>query len=81
MPRMMNSTQGMATLLPKARYRAEPEAPGISVQPSGNPWSRSHSSGVRRRISRGVSVTGGFCSTDRLLGFSPAPPAVALAAS
>ena len=36
-PRMMNSTQGMATLLPNARYRAESEAPGMSVHPSGNP--------------------------------------------
>lgn len=48
-PRMMNSTQGMATLLPNARYRAESEASERAVQPSGNPWSRSHSSGVRRR--------------------------------
>lgn len=37
-PRMMNSTQGMATLLPNARYRAESEASERAVQPSGNPW-------------------------------------------
>ena len=36
-PRMMNSTHGMATLLPRARYRAESEAPGRAVQPSGKP--------------------------------------------
>ena len=54
-PRMMNSTQGMATLLPNARYRAESEASERAVQPSGNPWSRSHSSGVRRRINRRLS--------------------------
>ena len=33
----MNSTHGMATLLPRARYLAESDAPGIFVQPSGNP--------------------------------------------
>ena len=31
-PRMMNSTQGMATLLPNARYRAESEASERAVQ-------------------------------------------------
>ena len=34
---MMNSTQGIATLLPSALYRAESDAPGISVHPSGKP--------------------------------------------
>ena len=33
----MNSTHGMATELPNARYLAESDAPGMSVQPSGNP--------------------------------------------
>ncbi len=36
-PSMINSTHGMATLFPKARYLAESEAPGMSVQPSGKP--------------------------------------------
>ena len=33
----MNSTHGMATLLPRARYLAESDAPGIFVQSSGKP--------------------------------------------
>lgn len=33
----MNSTHGMATLLPRARYLAESDADGMSVQPSGKP--------------------------------------------
>ena len=40
----------IATLLPKALYLALSDAPGMSVQPSGKPWSRSHSKGVRRRM-------------------------------
>ena len=55
-PRMMNSTHGMATLLPRARYLAESEAPGRSVQPSGKPWSRSHSIGVSLLMSWGSSA-------------------------
>ena len=47
---IMNSTQGIATLLPSALYRALSEASGISVQPSGKPCRRSHSNGVRRRM-------------------------------
>ena len=34
---IINSTQGMATLLPKALYLALSDAPGMSVQPSGKP--------------------------------------------
>ena len=52
-PSMINSTHGMATLFPKARYLAESEAPGMSVQPSGKPWSRSHSAGVSLLMSFG----------------------------
>lgn len=52
-PRMMNSTHGIATLFPKARYLAESEAPGMPVQPSGKPWSRSHSVGVSLLMSFG----------------------------
>ena len=37
MPAMIYSTHGTGTLLPKALYRAESEAPGRSVHPSGNP--------------------------------------------
>ena len=33
----MNSTHGIATELPSARYLAESDAPGISVQPGGKP--------------------------------------------
>ena len=47
---IMNSTQGIATLLPSALYRALSEASGMSVQPSGKPCRRSHSNGVRRRM-------------------------------
>lgn len=36
-PRMMNSTHGMATLFPKARYRAESEAPGEICPPIRKP--------------------------------------------
>ena len=32
---IINSTQGIATLLPKALYLALSDAPGMSVQPSG----------------------------------------------
>ena len=47
---IMNSTQGIATLLPSALYRALSEASGMSVHPSGKPCRRSHSNGVRRRM-------------------------------
>ena len=49
---IINSTQGIATLLPSALYRAESDALGIFVQPSRKPCSLSHSRGVRRRMSR-----------------------------
>ena len=55
MPRMMNSTHGIATLFPRARYLAESEAPGKSVQPSGKPWSRSHSRAVSLLISWAIN--------------------------
>ena len=48
-PRRTKSTHGIATLFPRARYLALSDAPGISVHPSGNSCSRSHSIGVRRR--------------------------------
>ena len=35
MPPKIYSTHGIATLLPSALYRAESEAPGMSVLPSG----------------------------------------------
>ena len=47
----MNSTHGMATELPNARYLAESDAPGMSVQPSGKPCNLSHSKGVSLRMS------------------------------
>ena len=34
---IMNSTHGTGTLLPRARYLAESDADGISVQPGRNP--------------------------------------------
>lgn len=44
---------GTAIELPSARYRRASLAgfplKSMAVQPSGNPWSRSHSRGVRRR--------------------------------
>ena len=42
-PCMRYSTQGTATLLPRALYLAESEAPGRSVHPGGNPCNNSHS--------------------------------------
>ena len=47
---IINSTHGIATLLPSALYLALSEASGMSVHPSGNPCRRSHSRGVKRRI-------------------------------
>ena len=55
-PRMMNSTHGIATLFPKARYLAESEAPGMPAQPSGKPWSRSHSVAVSLLMSFGSAA-------------------------
>ena len=48
-PRSTKSTQGIATLLPSALYRALSDAPGMSVQPSGKPCRRSHSRGMENR--------------------------------
>lgn len=49
--RMINSTHGIATELPSARYLAESDAPGIFVQSSGKPCNLSHSKGVSLRMS------------------------------
>lgn len=45
---------GIAMLLPIALYRAVSEAPGMSVHPSGKPWSLSYSTGVSLRITLGL---------------------------
>ena len=45
-------TQGMATLLPSALYRAESDNPVSAVHLFGKFWSRSHSNGVSLRMSR-----------------------------
>ena len=57
MPAMIYLTHGTGTLLPKALYRAESEAPGRSAHPSGNPEAASHSSGEETPDQKTASVS------------------------